>query len=156
MFQLECESFIEMPRVIQEQYQTLQMATYMGIFPEISRVWVTVDNRLYLWDYDRPGNGVFPYEALDNVIVAVALCVPRPGLFLDRVKYLLVISTAVEIVILALSWENDDITDSFRVHQSPYTIPTDDVPMINIVSAQNGRIFMGGKDGNLYELIYEN
>jgi hypothetical protein len=132
------------------------MATYMGIFPEISRVWVTVDNRLYLWDYDRPGNGVFPYEALDNVIVAVALCVPRPGLFLDRVKYLLVISTAVEIVILALSWENDDITDSFRVHQSPYTIPTDDVPMINIVSAQNGRIFMGGKDGNLYELIYEN
>jgi hypothetical protein len=145
-----------MPIAIQEQYHTLQMATYMGIFPEISRVWVTVDNRLYLWDYENPSSVVFPYEALDNVIIAVALCTPRPGLFLDRVKYILVISTAVEIVILALSWEGDDVTNNFRVHQSPYTIPSDDVPMIKIVSAQNGRIFMGGKDGNLYELVYEN
>ena len=145
-----------MPNVIQEQYQTLQMASYMGIFPEISRVWVTVDNRLYLWDYDNPSSVIFPYEVLDNVIISVALCAPRPGLFLERVKYILVISTAVEIVILALTWEGNDLTNNFRVHQSPYTIPTDDVPMIKIVSAQNGRIFMGGKDGNLYELVYEN
>ena len=131
----------------------------MGVFPEISRVWVTVDNRLYLWDYENPSSVIFPYEALDNVIIAVALCTPRPGLFLDRVKYLLVISTAVEIVILALSWEEGEeggLTNTFRVHQSPYAIPSDDVPMIKIVSAQNGRIFMGGKDGNLYELVYEN
>lgn len=154
--QLECDNFTEMPAAIQEQYQTLQMATYMGIFPEISRVWVTVDNRLYLWDYENPSSVIFPYEALDNVIIAVALCPPRPGLFLDRVKYILVISTAVEIVILALSWEEDSLNNSFRVHQSPYTIPTDDVPMIKITSSQTGRIFMGGKDGNLYELVYEN
>lgn len=36
-----------------------------------------------------------------------------------------------------------------------FSIPTDGVYITNIVGADNGRIFMAGKDGCLYELIYQ-
>ena len=29
----------------------LEYKTFMGILPEIKRVWMTVDTDLYLWDY---------------------------------------------------------------------------------------------------------
>jgi len=34
-------------------------------------------------------------------------------------------------------------------------LPTDNVNMLKIVGTQNGRIFLGGKDGCLYELYYQ-
>ena len=30
----------------------LEYKTFMGVFPEINRVWMTIDNNLYLWDYE--------------------------------------------------------------------------------------------------------
>lgn len=35
-----------------------------------------------------------------------------------------------------------------------YTIPTDGVTMTCITHTDTGRIFLGGRDGHLYELIY--
>lgn len=29
----------------------LECRCYMGLFPEIERAWITVDHRLFLWDY---------------------------------------------------------------------------------------------------------
>lgn len=29
----------------------LEYKTFMGVFPEIDRVWMTIDNDLYLWSY---------------------------------------------------------------------------------------------------------
>lgn len=34
------------------QYTVLQCRCYMGLFPEIERAWITVDHRLFLWDYE--------------------------------------------------------------------------------------------------------
>lgn len=36
-----------------------------------------------------------------------------------------------------------------------YTLPTDGVVFSTIVGTSNGRIFMGAKDGCLYEFIYQ-
>lgn len=36
-----------------------------------------------------------------------------------------------------------------------FTVPTDNTHMTHIVSTEHGRIFMAGKDGNLYELQYQ-
>lgn len=56
----------------------------MGLLPEIRRAWVTVDNQLYLWNYET--GDVCLYDALDQVIVAVGLVAPRPGVFRERIK----------------------------------------------------------------------
>jgi len=36
-----------------------------------------------------------------------------------------------------------------------FTLPTDNVHMMSIESTHDGRIFMSGKDGCLYELVYQ-
>lgn len=36
-----------------------------------------------------------------------------------------------------------------------YTLPTDGIVFSTIVGADNGRIFMGAKDGCLYEFVYQ-
>ena len=36
-----------------------------------------------------------------------------------------------------------------------FSIPTDGVYITSIVGADNGRVFMAGKDGCLYELVYQ-
>jgi len=35
----------------------LQSMAFQGLFPEIHRAWVTVDNVLYIWDYHTEGEG---------------------------------------------------------------------------------------------------
>lgn len=36
-----------------------------------------------------------------------------------------------------------------------FSIPTDNTYIVSITGAPNGRIFMAGKDGCLYELVYQ-
>jgi nuclear pore complex protein Nup155 len=33
-------------------FAVMEARSFLGVFPEISRAWFTVDNRLYLWDYE--------------------------------------------------------------------------------------------------------
>lgn len=92
------------------------------------------------------------YDGITEVIVSVALTVPKPGIFLDSVKYLLVVATPVDIVLLAIC--ADDAFDQIKIVPTAYTLPSDNVTMIKIVGSELGRIFMIGNDKNLYELDY--
>lgn len=48
-----------------------------GVLPEIQRVWIAIDNVLYLWNYNDQSYEI--YDALDVDITCVALVKPRPG-----------------------------------------------------------------------------
>ena len=50
----------------------------MGLFPEIGRAWLTIDNRLFLWNYEdgypRSGQGRSHHESglpTDHTVCAV-------------------------------------------------------------------------------------
>jgi len=66
------------PDVIFEQYNRVTSYTLMGLFPEIRQAWVTVDNRLYMWDYATQA-GFRGYEDQPNTISAVRMLKPKPG-----------------------------------------------------------------------------
>jgi nuclear pore complex protein Nup155 len=51
----------------------------MGLFTDIGRAWVTIDNAIYLWDYANPLQELEGFEQQDNTITAVQLIKPRPG-----------------------------------------------------------------------------
>eukprot|EP00939_MAST-03C_sp_MAST-3C-sp1_P002724 g2724.t1 len=129
---------------------------------KIDRVWITVDNTLYLWHYtSASGNNWDIYDGLDQVIVSVALVKPKPGVFdhqyvkhSSTVEYVLVIATTVEVVVLTVSFRGIGPSGKIEIHSSGFTIPSDDVSMHHVVGTPSGRIFMGGRDGNLYELFY--
>jgi hypothetical protein len=145
----------------------------MGTLPELDRVWVTVDNKLFLWKYifstgsvaansslsadtpaDLEADDCEVYDGISEVIVSVGLSAPKPGVFLDTVKYVLVVASPVEVVLLAITC--DEQGNNFKMVPTAYKMPSDNVAMVKVVGSQVGRIFMAGNDGNVYELDYSN
>lgn len=41
------------------------------------------------------------YDALNETILSVSLSAPKPGIFLDTVKYVLVLGTCSQLILLA-------------------------------------------------------
>ena len=93
------------------------------------------------------------YDKLNETILSVSLSAPKPGVFLDSVKYVLVLATAVEVVLLAISWDKNG--SNLKLIPTAYTVPTDNIVMVKVIGSQSGRIFMAGTDGNMYELDYK-
>lgn len=144
---------IPLPSIIQDDLnKQVHTASFMSIIPEINRAWITIDSKIMFWNY-LSGKEVDRYDGLNEIIVSVAISAPKPGVFLDSVKYVLVIATTVEVVILAVSW-NESGSD-LKIIPTAYVVPSDNVTMFKVIGSQSGRIFMGGQDGLLYELDYD-
>lgn len=77
----------------------MQCHCLMGVFPEISRVWLAIDSNIYVWAFEH-GSDVAYFDGLGETIVSVGLVKPKLGVFQSFVKYLLVLTTTVEIVVL--------------------------------------------------------
>ncbi len=61
---------------------------------QIRRAWITFDNRLFLWKYDDDKD-FNVWDGLDQIIVSVGLVIPKPGVFVETIRYLLVVTTPV-------------------------------------------------------------
>lgn len=56
------------------------------------------------------------------------------------------------------SSKSDSQGEFQEIHLVPepvFVLPTDGISMMCVKSTANGRIFMGGKDGCLYEITYQ-
>ncbi|XP_049867137.1 nuclear pore complex protein Nup154 [Pectinophora gossypiella] len=158
--QLKILNKVPLPPEIMEHFAHMQCNCLMGVFPEISRVWLAIDSNIYVWAFEH-GSDVAYFDGLGETIVSVGLVKPKSGVFQSFVKYLLVLTTTVEIVVLGVTFSSSksDGSDGFEeIHLVPepvFVLPTDGVPMMSVKSTAKGRIFMGGKDGCLYEITYQ-
>lgn len=143
----------------------------MGLLPEIERVWISIDHKLFLWDYIHrsvppppPPQRLTPHSQdissfvdQPDVITHVALVKPRPNVFVDEISSVMVLCTPVSVLLIGLS--TSPLPQSGRKDISMYatdmSVPTD-VEMSSVVGTPQGRIFMAGsQDGCLYELHYQ-
>lgn len=116
-----------------------------------------------IWSYEH-GRDVAYYDGLTDLIVSVGLVKPKDGVFVADVKYLLILTTPVEIVILGVTFGDQTISlgstspyDKMQLMNKPiFILSTDNVAITTIVGSDDSRIFMGGRDGNLYEISYQN
>eukprot|EP01122_Echinamoeba_exundans_P013062 TRINITY_DN5637_c0_g1_i1.p1 TRINITY_DN5637_c0_g1~~TRINITY_DN5637_c0_g1_i1.p1 ORF type:complete len:1349 (+),score=350.75 TRINITY_DN5637_c0_g1_i1:39-4085(+) len=145
---------VPVPQVLLDELNQVRLKSFMGLFPELNRAWMTVDNRLYLWNYETQ-NDFTSYDGLDQIIVSVAVMKPKPDVFLDEIKHILVLATPVEIVILALMFEGGDVKKELKIMPTKFALPSDNVNMSKIVGTSAGRIFLGGLDGSLNEVTYQ-
>ncbi|EFP89244.1 uncharacterized protein PGTG_15085 [Puccinia graminis f. sp. tritici CRL 75-36-700-3] len=138
---------IHLPDVLFDQYDIQQHRCLMGIFPQIQRAWFTVDNRLFLWDY-RDGNDFASFEQLEEIISAIAIAKPKPGLFVADIQHLLVISTPLTVTIVGLALKpNPSATSNLELslYMTGLEVPTDGIVFTSIFSHQStGRIFLIG------------
>lgn len=153
---LKKESFVQLPSTIMAQYETLQSRSFMGLLPAINRVWITIDSRLYLWDYINDSVNVF--DDLNQIVVSVGIVVPVEGVFLEQIEYLLVVSTPLEILLLGIAFSEKDEGNGrgkMNVYRTDMVVSSDNVNMTLIVGTDQGRVFMRGSDFHLYELMYQ-
>ncbi|KAF9423164.1 hypothetical protein BGZ94_008391 [Podila epigama] len=143
---------INLPDNLFEQYNLIQCRCFMGLFPEINRVWITIDHRLFLWNY-ADGGHYESYEELDQIIVNVALVKPKKDTFDSKVEYLLVIATPVDVHLLGLGAGSG--SNPHTLYITNMSVPSDNVAMRSIVGTNDGRIFMNGSDGRLWEIEYQ-
>ncbi|WAQ92935.1 hypothetical protein PtA15_17A417 [Puccinia triticina] len=139
---------IHLPDVLFDQYDIQQHRCLMGIFPEIQRAWFTVDNRLFLWDY-TDGNDFASFEQLEEIISAITIAKPKPGLFVADIQHLLVISTPLTVTIVGLALKPNSSSPASNVELSLYMtgleVPTDGIVFTSIFSHNStGRIFLIG------------
>lgn len=152
---------VPLPPELVEQFSHMQCNCMMGVFPEISRAWLTIDNDIFMWNYEDGGDVAY-FDGLIETILAVGLVKPKPGILQPHIHYLLVLATSVDVVILGLSFPksqgglNDSMSGGMQLLPDPlFSIPTDNIYILSITSTDQGRIFMAGKDGCLYEIAYQ-
>lgn len=73
--------------------------------------------------------------------------------FDDKVEYLLVIATPIEVHLLGVSVGSGSIPHTLYI--TNMSVPTDNVAIKSIVGTADGRIFMNGNDGRLWEIDYQ-
>lgn len=146
-----------LPPTFISQYSNVRFKSFMGLFPQINRAWLTVDSNLFLWAYNPLGNStssstdLFVYEGCSQIIVSVALIKPRPGYFVESLQYLIAVATTVEVILLGVVFSS---TGQLSIQETNISIPTDNAIMLKILSSDDGRIFMAGADGGLHQFVY--
>lgn len=117
---------------------------------------------------------------MNETIISVGLVKPKTGIFQSYVKYLLILTTTVEITILGVTISDDTQGNNllyfylfvflFKLANSNYlykstemqlvpepifTVATDGIGIATIANTNSGRIFLGGRNGSLFEIYYQ-
>ncbi|KAJ2713327.1 hypothetical protein H4R19_002306, partial [Coemansia spiralis] len=153
------QRMIALPDALFEQYDLLECRCFMGLFPEIKRAWITVDHRLFLWNYEDESD-FYTFEDQEQIIVSVALVRPRPGVFVSAIKHVLVVATPLEVLLLGVGYDGGRAPGrgpggEVTLYATQISVPADGVAMTSIVGTGDGRVFMAGNDGGMYEFVYQ-
>ncbi|XP_020280588.1 nuclear pore complex protein Nup155 [Pseudomyrmex gracilis] len=151
--QMKIHSKIPLPSEVMEHFGHMQCHCMMGLFTEISKAWLTIDSDIYLWSYENESDVAY-FDGLNETIISVGLVKPKAGIFQSYVKYLLILTTTVEIIILGVTIP-DDTKEVQLVPEPIFTVTTDGIGITTIANTSSGRIFLGGRNGSLFEIYYQ-
>ncbi|KAK9883024.1 hypothetical protein WA026_001236 [Henosepilachna vigintioctopunctata] len=157
MTQIKTMKQVPLPPEIMEHFGHVQCHCMMGLFPEINRAWLTVDSDIYVWTYEENSDLAY-FDGLNETILCVGLVKPKARVFHDFIKYLLVVCTSVDIVVLGVTFGesiNDNMAEIQLIPDPVFTMPTDGATISTILGTSTGRIFLGTKEGNVLEIEYQ-
>jgi Nup133 N terminal like len=83
------------------------------------------------------------------------VCIISKGVFNSMVEWCLVLTTKEEAMLCVVAKSSPAIGAPWTVIPTKFVIPSDWVSFLCVGASKNGRIFLGGDDGNLYELDYD-
>lgn len=104
-------SQIDLPDRFFDEYNLAQTLANMGLFPEVKRAWIAVDNKLVLWNYTLPAssfNKMAQFLTLGSIkhsILTVKLLAPKPKVFVPEVNHLLLVATTMDIHLYVVKYD---------------------------------------------------
>ncbi|KAJ3432010.1 nuclear pore complex protein nup155 [Anaeramoeba flamelloides] len=133
-----------------QKYQ--QETAYSGLFEELGLIWIAVGSDLCLWNYEN-GNQVKEYTGFDTDIVSVGFVSPKEGLAEEEIQNVIVVATLKKICLMSLVFPSST-KESLRLYPLDFQTNLNGVLIRDIKGTIDGRIFLAGHDGNLYEFEY--
>ena len=99
------------------------------------------------------------YNGERQALCAVGLSMAKPRIFVEAIRHMMIFATPIEIVFLGVCCSsNGDGSDPYvELSMQPlheYTVPSYGVTMTCLQSKDKGHIFLAGRDGHIYELLY--
>ncbi|KAE8258410.1 hypothetical protein A4X13_0g1693 [Tilletia indica] len=158
---------ITIPDAVLEAITSSNAYAGQGLFPEIERAWITIDNNLFLWDYLDGRNDAIEYHRHSDIIQSVGLVRARKDVLIDTVKHVLVLSTTSSVTLLGLALESPKppsgpsagATTSrkeLKIYGLDMVVPTQGVTMVDFCSTDSGRLFCRGREDDcIYEISYQ-
>ncbi|GMH33386.1 hypothetical protein BSKO_01220 [Bryopsis sp. KO-2023] len=141
-----------LPRKVVEGGNNADVVCRLGILSEVDLAWSSVDSTLYLWRLGASGN-IMLERTVPGTICCVSVVKPKPNIFMENIKYVLVVCTYEEVSMVGLIFDN--YGTSIEVQELTfYTCSLDGVAIQSLVGTKQGRIFMGSVEGIVYELYY--
>jgi len=134
--------------------QSYKSFSTMGLFPSMGCAYITVDNRLLAWNYNAPQQEYACYEQIPEVIVAVSdITAPATGVFQAHVTHLVAVASALNVYLVGVCAIRSPTRFELRFMNLGYGVQA---PCLirKLAVTKNGRIFAGGADGCLYEVLY--
>lgn len=154
-------SQLDLPDKFFEEYNLTECLTKMGLFPEISRSWIAVDNKLVFWNYKLPPssfNKLSQFLTIDQIrhsILTIKLVKTKPGVFVAEVNYLLLIATTMDIHIYVVKY--DHLLNNLEVFKPNLSVNAQGLIVNQFVVNEitNDVYFSGEGDGiNIWRLDY--
>ncbi|RNC31295.1 nuclear pore complex protein (NUP155), partial [Trypanosoma cruzi] len=147
---------VSWPEPVKAVWKTFRANSIVGLFPELSRAWITVDNKLLLWNYGT-GRDFLVYDEIPELIVAVGNPVtPVAGVFQLHITLVFPVATPKTIHLLGLCVVGDETAKKAElcVVNLGFSVlaPTLVIKLVGLRDL--GRVFAVGADGCLYELKY--
>jgi len=144
---------LKIPSIILTQYNSKKDRKFClsGIWPEIHRVFITLDSKLFLWNFLNPDD-IIEIEPCQYPIESILLTSPPINLLHilpANIKFVIWIATEIEIRLYALETE-----PNISLINTEFYISSEGDRINKIIKTPNGRIFYGGIEGNLHELKY--
>ncbi|CAI5757874.1 unnamed protein product [Candida verbasci] len=153
---------LDLPDRFFEEYQTVNKIQKIGLFLEIERSWIAIDNKLIFWNYKLPQssfNQSSQFLTIDQIkhsILQVQLVKPKKGVFLEEVNYLLLVATTNDIHIYIVKYDKGmNNLEIFNPHLSVSTQGLN-VNTIVVNPKTNDIYFTGESSINIWRLDYSN
>lgn len=145
---------LPIPGELQMQMNNIHSEFSMGFFKEISRVWVVIDNNLYMWNYETNDDLAF-FDSSDAAILKVSLVHIKKGVFEPNIEYGIVVGTISDICLYPMFDIEENGQNSITIDtRRCFKIALDGATVNDIAYTNNGRIFYTADD-QLFEFVYE-
>jgi len=169
---IEHLKFLSFPNFLKDELNKAKFSSLKGLMAEANLAWLSVDDKVFIWSYDECNsneiNGCHGGDFCSftspsgQCIVSVGIVPAKAGVFKPHVKWCLVITTPDEAIILAIILKDSSTiyggsgssSSSIELIPTPFHITTDLTTLLHVKGTSNGRIFLGGYDGCLYEMTY--
>ena len=123
---------------------------YTIVYPPLNCIIVVKKNKICFFNYIN--ENVYSYTDLSKPVKKLLITVPKPEIFINDIKFIMICVVEGEILILTLTFKNSE-NDFPIIHKTDFIFSFNET-VLDLVSTSNHRIFMSTVNNKIYELDY--